>query len=80
MDYMDWRGDVPFSGSPFNEIDNIILSIACMADFSGIVPENFEEEPVGLIAGIRIQPLYKVLFTGLFSPVLLKSNLQHIVN
>ena len=40
----------------------------------------FEEEPVGLIAGIRIQHLYKVLFTGLFSPVLLKSNLQHIVN
>ena len=46
MDYMDWRGDVPFSGSPFNEIDNIILSIACMADFSGIVPESFEAEPI----------------------------------
>lgn len=46
MDYMDWRGDVPLKGSPFNEIDNIILSIACMADFSGIVPDSFEVDPI----------------------------------
>ena len=53
MDYMDWRGDVPFSGSPFNEIDNIILSISCMADFSGIVPESFDADPVDFLTAMK---------------------------
>ena len=26
IDYMDWRGDVPFSVSPFNDIDNLIFT------------------------------------------------------
>ena len=38
MDYLDWRGDVPFSASPFNEVDNLILSEVAYVDFEGIVP------------------------------------------
>ena len=26
LDYLDWRGDLPFTAAPFNEIDNLILS------------------------------------------------------
>ena len=26
LDYLDWRGDLPLSGDPFNEVDNLILA------------------------------------------------------
>ena len=26
LDYLDWRGDIPFSADPFNEVDSLILS------------------------------------------------------
>ena len=26
LDYLDWRGDLAFSQSPFNEVDNLILA------------------------------------------------------
>lgn len=39
FDYLDWRGDVPFSVDPFNEVDNLVLSEMAYVDFSGIVPE-----------------------------------------
>ena len=42
LDYMAWRGDVPFSVSPFNEVDGLVLSELVYADFSGIVPEGDE--------------------------------------
>lgn len=38
MDYLDWRGDVPLSSCPFNEVDNLILSEVAYVDFGGIVP------------------------------------------
>ncbi len=38
-DYLDWRGDVPFSVDPFNEVDNLILSWLAYVDFEGVVPE-----------------------------------------
>ena len=40
FDYLAWRGDVPFSISPFNEVDSLVLSELIYADFEGIVPEN----------------------------------------
>ena len=40
-DYIDWRGDVPFELSPFNEVDNLILSELVYTDFGGIVPSDF---------------------------------------
>lgn len=40
FDYLDWRGDIPFSMDPFNEVDNLVLSELAYVDFSGIVPEK----------------------------------------
>jgi hypothetical protein len=38
FDYLDWRGDIPFSVDPFNEVDNLILSEIAYADLDGVVP------------------------------------------
>ncbi len=38
LDYIYWRGDLPFSVSPFNEVDALIFSWVVYADFKGIVP------------------------------------------
>jgi hypothetical protein len=46
-DYLDWRGDVPFSVSPFNEVDNYIVAKIGCCDFDGIVPEEAECVGVG---------------------------------
>lgn len=34
FDYVEWRGDLPFQKSPFNEVDGLILSILAYLDFS----------------------------------------------
>ena len=39
LDYLDWRGDLPLSRDPFNEVDNLILAELSFVDFGGIVPE-----------------------------------------
>ena len=41
-EYLVWRGDVPFSVSPFNEVDGLVLSELAYADFHGIIPESGE--------------------------------------
>lgn len=38
LDYVDWRGDLTLDQSPFNEVDNLILSQLSYLDFQGIVP------------------------------------------
>ncbi|MBP3879876.1 MAG: DUF2974 domain-containing protein [Lachnospiraceae bacterium] len=38
IDYLDWRGDLPFSRDPFNQIDALLLSSLSYANFDGIVP------------------------------------------
>lgn len=43
MDYLDWRGDLTFEASPFNEVDNLILAQLVYVDFEGIVLETGEE-------------------------------------
>ena len=40
MEYMDWRGDVPFSMDPFNEVDNLILAQMSYTDFDGFIADN----------------------------------------
>ncbi len=39
MDYIDWRGDLTFKQSPFNEVDNIIMSQIAYVNLAGIVPD-----------------------------------------
>ena len=38
IDYLTWRGDLPFSRDPFNEIDALLLSSLSYANLGGIVP------------------------------------------
>ena len=38
MDYLGWRGDLPFSVSPFNEVDGLILAELSFLNFEGIMP------------------------------------------
>ena len=38
FDYLTWRGDVPFSADPFNEVDGLVLSQLAYTDFGAIVP------------------------------------------
>ncbi len=38
MDYLQWRGDLSFERSPFNEVDNLILSELAYVTMDGIVP------------------------------------------
>ncbi|MGP1455311.1 MAG: Mbeg1-like protein [Treponema sp.] len=40
-DYLTWRGDIPFSVRPFNELDALILCQLSYADFTGIIPRDF---------------------------------------
>ncbi len=40
IDYLDWRGDIGFDISPFNEIDNLILSQMCYTDFEGVITQD----------------------------------------
>ncbi len=40
MDYIAWRGDVPFETSPLNEVDEYLISIIGLLDFEGIVPAD----------------------------------------
>ena len=39
-DYLDWRGDLTFSASPFNEADAAILANFAYIRLAGIVPED----------------------------------------
>lgn len=48
MDYLDWRGDIPFSVDPFHHVDNLILSELAYIDFAGIVPGAEEDASVSL--------------------------------
>lgn len=43
LEYLAWRGDIPFSASPFNEVDNLILSELAFIDFTGILPGEENE-------------------------------------
>ncbi|MBR2730324.1 MAG: hypothetical protein IKD92_10810 [Lachnospiraceae bacterium] len=38
LDYLDWRGDIPFSTDPFNYVDALILAELAYVDFAGVVP------------------------------------------
>ena len=42
IDYLDWRGDLSFSASPFNEVDAFLCSQIATADFTSIIPEKGE--------------------------------------
>lgn len=41
LDYIDWRGDLSFDASPFNEVDGLILSQLSYVIFDGILTGGF---------------------------------------
>ncbi len=40
IDYIAWRGDIPFSGAGLNEVDNLIFCLLSYVDLDGIVSSN----------------------------------------
>lgn len=57
IDYVNWRGDLPLSVSPFNEVDGLILAELSFLDFAGIVP------PPELGAGIALHEAAEAYFS-----------------
>lgn len=43
MDYIEWRGDLPFTQSEFNDVDNLILACFSYVNLDGI-PEAAQPE------------------------------------
>lgn len=48
IDYLKWRGDLTFAASPFNEVDNLILSVLSFIDYSCAVSDSAYAMPVRL--------------------------------
>ena len=48
LEYLAWRGDVPFEVDPFNEVDDLILSMLSYLRMSGAVPAAWEGGSVTL--------------------------------
>ncbi|MBR2766180.1 MAG: DUF2974 domain-containing protein [Blautia sp.] len=44
LDYLDWRGDLPFSTTPMGEADALILSCLSYINYQGIVSEDDSAE------------------------------------
>ena len=38
FDYLSWRGDLPLSAAPFNDVDSLILCALCYVRLDGLVP------------------------------------------
>ena len=56
LDYIRWRGDLPFSVSPLNRVDNVIFTQLAYLDFSGIA----ENEAITIAdAGEKFFALYR---------------------
>ena len=50
IDYLLWRGDVPLSIDPFNEVDALIFTELAYEDFSGIVPDGGDAVSIDRVA------------------------------
>lgn len=58
FDYIEWRGDLSFEQSSFNEVDSLILCKLAYVDLTGIVPAPSEN------CGISISEAAKIYFAG----------------
>jgi hypothetical protein len=55
FDYLLWRGDLTFEKSPFNPVDNIILSQLAYLPLDGIVPGP--DEKAGITVALAVEVL-----------------------
>ena len=53
FDYIDWRGDIPFSTLGICEIDNMVFSQICYVDFKRIVPVSVAARPVSFVSAAK---------------------------
>ena len=53
FDYLLWRGYLSFSAAPFNEVDNLILSMLSFIEYRDIVPGKLLGTPVRLSECLR---------------------------
>jgi predicted esterase len=54
FDYLTWRGDLDFNKSPFNPVDNIILSQLAYLTLDGIIPGLEDEDGISIDLAIRV--------------------------
>ena len=52
LDYIEWRGDLPFSQVAINDVDSLIFSMLAYVPFEGIAEEAHGSEPISLQAAI----------------------------
>ncbi|WP_195270070.1 Mbeg1-like protein [Eubacterium sp. 1001713B170207_170306_E7] len=50
FDYLDWRGDLTLDQSPFNAVDNLILSCISYIRLEGIVPNSTETVSIAAVS------------------------------
>jgi hypothetical protein len=48
VDYLKWRGDVPFDIAPFNEVDALVLCELVYSPFDGLVPGPGLKEKISI--------------------------------
>ena len=48
LDYLQWRGDVPFNIDPFNEVDALVLCELVYSPFDGLVPSSEQKEKISI--------------------------------
>ena len=53
LDYLDWRGDIPFSVSPFNEVDNLVFCEFCFIDLDGALSPRVADGSLSLAEAVR---------------------------
>lgn len=54
LDYLRWRGDIPLSQSPFNDVDNLVLARLSYIKFDGIVPERMDQMGIEMGKAIAV--------------------------
>ena len=54
FDYLKWRGDLDFTVSPFNPVDNIILSQLSYLTLDGIVPGIKQRDVISIDLAVRV--------------------------
>ncbi len=76
VDYIEWRGDLTFRQSPFNEVDNLLLSAAAFIDFHGIVSADPWGMPVKLsVCGEKYMERYP---NGRYYGIVMPANIEEI--
>ncbi len=53
FDYIEWRGDLPFSQVPIGEVDNLIFSMISYLDFKKMVPVSPKAKPVSFLLAAK---------------------------